>query len=155
MIEISTHMPNLAAPKKTITTIHWIRLPAEVDEMSITRPRFSAAANMLNATRVVRRSNTLMIRSASLRSTLNRLPRSARSSSRAPVQGRALINSPQLDSHFDIIVENTSPGDDPLAAAAKVRPWIEAGATWWIESMWGEKEPEKWRQRIRQGPPKL
>ena len=60
----------------------------------------------------------------------------------------------QLDSPFDIIVESTSPGDDPLAASAKVRPWIEAGATWWIESMWAENEPKKWFQRIRQGPPK-
>jgi hypothetical protein len=60
----------------------------------------------------------------------------------------------KLDSHFDIIVENTSPGEDFSAAIAKVRPWIEAGATWWIESMWHEKEPKKWRQRLRQGPPK-
>ena len=59
----------------------------------------------------------------------------------------------QLDSPFDIIVENTSPGDDPEAAASKVRPWIEAGATWWIESMWAEQEPDKWRKRLRQGPP--
>lgn len=61
----------------------------------------------------------------------------------------------KLDSDFDIIVENTSPGNDPPAVAAKVHPWIEAGATWWIKSMWEEQEPEKWRQRIRQGPPKL
>jgi hypothetical protein len=59
----------------------------------------------------------------------------------------------KLDSHFDIVVENTSPGDDPVAATEKVRPWIEAGATWWIESMWGEQDPEKWMQRIQQGPP--
>jgi hypothetical protein len=59
----------------------------------------------------------------------------------------------KLDSHFDIVVENTSPGEDPAAAAAKVRPWIEAGATWWIESMWEEPVSEKWLQRIRQGPP--
>jgi hypothetical protein len=60
----------------------------------------------------------------------------------------------KLTSHFDIVVENTSPGDNPVAATEKVRPWIEAGATWWIESMWGEQDPEKWRQRLRQGPPK-
>ena len=59
-----------------------------------------------------------------------------------------------LKSHFDIIVENTSPGDDHSAAAAKVKPWIEAGATWWIESMWTETESQKWHQRIQQGPPK-
>jgi hypothetical protein len=60
----------------------------------------------------------------------------------------------QLDSHFDIIVESTSPGDDHQAALTKVQPWMDAGATWWIESMWTENEPQKWRQRIRQGPPK-
>ena len=60
----------------------------------------------------------------------------------------------QLESHFDIIVENTTPGNDHSAAVAKVQPWIEAGATWWIESMWTEQDPEKWRERIQQGPPK-
>jgi alkanesulfonate monooxygenase SsuD/methylene tetrahydromethanopterin reductase-like flavin-dependent oxidoreductase (luciferase family) len=58
-----------------------------------------------------------------------------------------------LVSSFDIIVENTSPGDDPTAAAEKIQPWIDAGATWWIESMWSENDPEKWYQRLRQGPP--
>ena len=57
------------------------------------------------------------------------------------------------DRSFDIIVENTSPGADPIAASEKVQPWIEAGATWWIESMWAEQDPEKWRERLRQGPP--
>jgi hypothetical protein len=61
----------------------------------------------------------------------------------------------QLESHFDIIVENTTPGKDPSAAVAKVQPWIEAGATWWIESMWTEQDPEKWRERIRQRPPQF
>jgi hypothetical protein len=60
----------------------------------------------------------------------------------------------KLESHFDIIVENTTPGNDHSAAVAKVQPWIEAGATWWIESMWTENESHKWLQRIRQGPPK-
>lgn len=59
-----------------------------------------------------------------------------------------------LESNFDIIVEGTSPGSDFVSAAEKVFPWADAGATWWIESMWTEKDPEKWRQRLRQGPPK-
>lgn len=58
-------------------------------------------------------------------------------------------------SPFDIIVEKTSPGDDPKAASAAVRPWVEAGATWWIESMWEEKDPGRWRERLQQGPPSL
>ncbi|HEX6797119.1 MAG TPA: LLM class flavin-dependent oxidoreductase, partial [Ktedonobacterales bacterium] len=35
---------------------------------------------------------------------------------------------------FDIIMEGETPGDDPAAGAAIVRPWAEAGATWWNES---------------------
>jgi alkanesulfonate monooxygenase SsuD/methylene tetrahydromethanopterin reductase-like flavin-dependent oxidoreductase (luciferase family) len=61
----------------------------------------------------------------------------------------------QLDSPFDIIVENTSPGDDHSTAVAKVQSWVDAGATWWIESMWTETDSEKWHYRIRQGPPKF
>ena len=60
---------------------------------------------------------------------------------------------------FDIVVEGVTPGDDPAAAAAQVRPWAEAGATWWIEAMWAANEQENGlefvRQRIRQGPPKV
>jgi alkanesulfonate monooxygenase SsuD/methylene tetrahydromethanopterin reductase-like flavin-dependent oxidoreductase (luciferase family) len=61
----------------------------------------------------------------------------------------------QLNAPFDIVVENTSPGDNAPAASDKVRPWIEAGATWWIESMWEENDPQKWLLRIRQGPPQI
>jgi len=60
-----------------------------------------------------------------------------------------------LTSPFDIIVENTSPGDDPSAAVEKVHPWKEAGATWWVESMWEEQNPALWHQRIQQGPPQI
>lgn len=54
---------------------------------------------------------------------------------------------------FDIVVEGTTPGDDPAAAAEQVRPWNEAGATWWIESDWSNWEVEPARQRIEAGPP--
>ncbi|HKS70035.1 MAG TPA: LLM class flavin-dependent oxidoreductase [Ktedonobacterales bacterium] len=57
---------------------------------------------------------------------------------------------------FDIIMEGETPGDDPAAAAAIVRPWAEAGATWWNEARWGAMgEPEIVRARIRQGPPRI
>jgi hypothetical protein len=69
---------------------------------------------------------------------------------------KALVDeNRKLNWFFDIVVEETSPGDDPIVATEKVMPWAEAGATWWIELMWNEKDPEKLRQRIRQGPPKL
>ena len=59
------------------------------------------------------------------------------------------------DTPFDIVVEGTTPGDDPAAGAAKVQPWIEAGATWWIEAMWETMDdPAAVLARIQQGPPR-
>ncbi|MEM7131660.1 MAG: LLM class flavin-dependent oxidoreductase [Chloroflexota bacterium] len=59
-----------------------------------------------------------------------------------------------LISPFDIIMEGTTPGDDPTAALAKVQPWQEAGATWWIESPWDLGDLEKVMERLKQGPPR-
>jgi alkanesulfonate monooxygenase SsuD/methylene tetrahydromethanopterin reductase-like flavin-dependent oxidoreductase (luciferase family) len=57
---------------------------------------------------------------------------------------------------FDIIVEGVTPGD-PAEAGAAVRPWAEAGATWWIEADWNElngpNPVESARRRIIHGPP--
>jgi alkanesulfonate monooxygenase SsuD/methylene tetrahydromethanopterin reductase-like flavin-dependent oxidoreductase (luciferase family) len=52
---------------------------------------------------------------------------------------------------YDIVVEGVTPGDDPEAAAAIRRPWEEAGATWWIEAMWGTSGVEEVRGRIVAG----
>jgi alkanesulfonate monooxygenase SsuD/methylene tetrahydromethanopterin reductase-like flavin-dependent oxidoreductase (luciferase family) len=55
---------------------------------------------------------------------------------------------------FDIVWEGQTPGEDPERAASIVRPFSEAGATWWIESPWTPpNEPDDLRVRIRQGPP--
>jgi len=60
----------------------------------------------------------------------------------------------QATSPFEIIVEGVSALGDPVRAAAEVAPMAEAGATWWIESMWtSPNEPEDLRRRIAQGPP--
>ena len=60
---------------------------------------------------------------------------------------------------FDIVVEGVTPGDDPAAAAAAVRPWAAAGATWWIEALWSASERpdavEFIKTRIAQGPPRV
>jgi len=60
---------------------------------------------------------------------------------------------------FDIIMEGETPGDDHEKAAAIIRPWADAGATWWIEGRWNEpRTPEGLRavhQRIQQGPPRI
>lgn len=57
---------------------------------------------------------------------------------------------------FDIIMEGRTPGEDPEGAAATVRPFAEAGATWWVEALWTEPNAvSDLRTRIRQGPPRV
>ena len=60
---------------------------------------------------------------------------------------------------FDIVMEGETPGDDPTQAAAIVRKWADAGATWWIESRWQVPRDAEGlkvvRERILQGPPRL
>jgi hypothetical protein len=53
---------------------------------------------------------------------------------------------------FDIVMEGSTPGDDPSTAAAIVRSWRDAGATWWLESMWTTSDIESVRRRVAQGP---
>jgi hypothetical protein len=60
------------------------------------------------------------------------------------------------DAAFDIVWEGVTPGEDPGRAASIVRPFAEAGVTWWMESMWSPpNEPDDLRARIRQGPPSV
>jgi alkanesulfonate monooxygenase SsuD/methylene tetrahydromethanopterin reductase-like flavin-dependent oxidoreductase (luciferase family) len=60
---------------------------------------------------------------------------------------------------FDIVMEGTTPGDDRARAADMVRPWADAGATWWNEALWDAAQSADWqtlvRQRLRQGPPRI
>jgi alkanesulfonate monooxygenase SsuD/methylene tetrahydromethanopterin reductase-like flavin-dependent oxidoreductase (luciferase family) len=56
---------------------------------------------------------------------------------------------------FDIVIEGQTPGDNPAEARTIIHPWTEAGATWWIESLWGAGPKEVWLKRLRQGPPSL
>jgi alkanesulfonate monooxygenase SsuD/methylene tetrahydromethanopterin reductase-like flavin-dependent oxidoreductase (luciferase family) len=60
---------------------------------------------------------------------------------------------------YDIIVEGTTPGDQPDKAAAILRAWQDAGATWWIEALWEANEKpggaELVKQRLLQGPPRI
>ena len=59
---------------------------------------------------------------------------------------------------FDIVAEGVTPGDRPDEAAAIVRGWADAGATWWIEALWSANEeadgPARVRRRVEQGPPR-
>jgi alkanesulfonate monooxygenase SsuD/methylene tetrahydromethanopterin reductase-like flavin-dependent oxidoreductase (luciferase family) len=58
---------------------------------------------------------------------------------------------------YDIVAEGTTPAD-PAAAGAIVRPWLEAGANWWIDADWEDMDPERVRAaalaRLRAGPPR-
>ena len=54
---------------------------------------------------------------------------------------------------FDIVVEGKTFGLSAAEKAEKLAAWSEAGATWWIEGMWGENE-ERVTEIIRGGPPR-
>ncbi len=58
-------------------------------------------------------------------------------------------------SPYDIVIEGKTPGDKPLQAMKHVKPYAEAGATWWIEAMWEQPSLEAVLKRIQQGPPRL
>jgi alkanesulfonate monooxygenase SsuD/methylene tetrahydromethanopterin reductase-like flavin-dependent oxidoreductase (luciferase family) len=64
---------------------------------------------------------------------------------------------------FDIILEGETPDHSDTAALARIAALEEAGATWWLEAMWGEagealalnpEAQQRIRQRIQQGPPR-
>jgi len=59
---------------------------------------------------------------------------------------------------FDIVVEGQTPGADQDAARSIVQPWADAGATWWIEALWGAPDQpvdlDGVLRRIKQGPPR-
>ena len=54
---------------------------------------------------------------------------------------------------FDIVVGGVTPGGSRKRAVKLVRPFEEAGATWWLESVFSFSM-DKLRSRIRQGPPR-
>jgi alkanesulfonate monooxygenase SsuD/methylene tetrahydromethanopterin reductase-like flavin-dependent oxidoreductase (luciferase family) len=56
----------------------------------------------------------------------------------------------ERDEAFDIAFAGETPAD-PRQAAEIIRPYAEAGVTWWLEGVW---EPlDEMRERIRRGPP--
>ncbi len=54
---------------------------------------------------------------------------------------------------FDIVVGGVTPGGNRKRAVKIVRPFAEAGATWWLESVMASMDAL--RARIKQGPPRL
>ena len=71
--------------------------------------------------------------------------------SRRPPQLRARIDAEVTDRPFDIVIEGSISDHSPAAYA-------DAGATWWIESMWdaiGQHSPVTAAyDRLVQGPPR-
>jgi alkanesulfonate monooxygenase SsuD/methylene tetrahydromethanopterin reductase-like flavin-dependent oxidoreductase (luciferase family) len=59
-----------------------------------------------------------------------------------------------LDTPFDIVVEGKTAGLVPDQIQEKLAPWVEAGATWWIEGMWGDTQ-DAVKERLQQGPPRF
>lgn len=57
-----------------------------------------------------------------------------------------------LTTPFDIVVSGDTSGLDNNQRQKAMFEWIEAGATWWIETMYNESE-ETVADRIRRGPP--
>ncbi len=56
---------------------------------------------------------------------------------------------------YDFITEGSTPGNDLKKARQKVRLFAEAGATWWLESLYMlRKDAGKLLERVRQGPPR-
>lgn len=60
---------------------------------------------------------------------------------------------------IDIVWEAVSLKGDGTGAADVVRPWAEAGATWWLEAVWWEMyrkpgDPSEMRRLINLGPPR-
>jgi alkanesulfonate monooxygenase SsuD/methylene tetrahydromethanopterin reductase-like flavin-dependent oxidoreductase (luciferase family) len=69
---------------------------------------------------------------------------------------RAYIAARRTDmTGYDIVCEGETPGEDRARAAAVVAPYGEAGATWWMESMWSAgSDLARVQARIRSGPPR-
>lgn len=59
-----------------------------------------------------------------------------------------------LTTPFDIVVEGKTLGLSHTQIIDKLQPWIEAGATWWIETV-GDVPQDQVLAHIQQGPPRL
>jgi alkanesulfonate monooxygenase SsuD/methylene tetrahydromethanopterin reductase-like flavin-dependent oxidoreductase (luciferase family) len=59
---------------------------------------------------------------------------------------------------YEVICEGDTPAGDPGEAGERVRPWRDAGATWWIEADWSQPREavrDYGEQRLRAGPPRI
>ena len=54
---------------------------------------------------------------------------------------------------FEIVVQGSTPADKLTAASEAVRPYADAGGTWWIDADWRAPTVNSVRRRIAAGPP--
>jgi hypothetical protein len=59
-----------------------------------------------------------------------------------------------LTTPFDYIIEGNTVELSSAETTDKIGPWVEAGATWWIETLYDVPE-DKRLARLHQGPPRL
>jgi len=59
-----------------------------------------------------------------------------------------------LTTPFDSVASGKTKATSRAQQQDQILPWLEAGATWWIEGLWGEPE-EAVVKRIRQGAPRV
>ena len=58
--------------------------------------------------------------------------------------------------HYDVAIIGWGTGKSREENAKKIRPYIEAGLNWWLESLYiGHDSVDKMRKRIQMGPPKF
>ena len=57
------------------------------------------------------------------------------------------------DDGFELVAQGSTPPDAARAARA-VRPWADAGATWWLDADWQGATVASQRRRIEAGPPR-
>jgi hypothetical protein len=58
--------------------------------------------------------------------------------------------------HFDVAVIGWTVSKYPEKNSEKLMPYVEAGMTWWLESLYTKRDsPEDMRARIRKGPPRI
>lgn len=61
---------------------------------------------------------------------------------------------------LDVVIEGETPANNPGEAQDKIRPYADAGVTWWIESRWTLPSREAStmqavRDRLAAGPPRI
>jgi alkanesulfonate monooxygenase SsuD/methylene tetrahydromethanopterin reductase-like flavin-dependent oxidoreductase (luciferase family) len=66
-----------------------------------------------------------------------------------------ILENRKINANFDIVISGNSPGD-PSEWPSLIKPYEEAGTTWWCENINGfrfSNSVEKMIERIQQGPP--